>query len=115
MVEFLRKFENRTIKSGRDNSILSPKSINLQLFTLILYGVMVRCDVDIFKLTTSALSIYWEVDGISYSRAYCVSYVLFNYFYSVVTTVLFTSINHFNFRFLILSYWSIKFTYRDTV
>ena len=40
---------------------LSPKSRNLQLFTLILYGVGVRCDVDIFKLTASAQSIYRNV------------------------------------------------------
>ena len=40
---------------------LSTKSINLQLFTLILYGVGVRYDVDIFKLTASAQSIYREV------------------------------------------------------
>ena len=38
-VEFLMKFENGAIKSGRDNSILITKSINLPLFTLILYGV----------------------------------------------------------------------------
>ena len=40
MVKFLRKFENRRIKIVRVNSILITKSINLQLFTLILYGVM---------------------------------------------------------------------------
>ena len=40
---------------------LSPKSINLQLFTLILYGFGARCDVDIFKRTASAQSIYSEV------------------------------------------------------
>ena len=39
MVEFLRKFENCVIKIARDNSILITKSINLQLFTLIFYGV----------------------------------------------------------------------------
>ena len=39
MVEFLRKFENRNIKIGRVNLILLTKSINLQLFTLILYCV----------------------------------------------------------------------------
>ena len=44
MVEFFRKFENRDIKIDRVNSILITKSINLQLFTLILYGVGVRCD-----------------------------------------------------------------------
>ena len=40
MVEFLRKFENRVIKIARVNSIFITKSINLQLFTLILYSVM---------------------------------------------------------------------------
>ena len=59
MVEFLRKFENRAIKIGPDNSILITKSMNLQSFILILHGV-VRCDVDIFKLTVSAQSIYRE-------------------------------------------------------
>ena len=39
MVEFLRKFENRGVKNVRVTRFLSPKSINLQLFTLILYGV----------------------------------------------------------------------------
>ena len=39
MVEYLRKFENRGIKIARGNSILITKSINLRLFTLILYGV----------------------------------------------------------------------------
>ena len=39
MVEFFRKFENRGIKITRVNSILIAKSLNLQLFTLILYGV----------------------------------------------------------------------------
>ena len=32
-------------------------------FTLILYGLEVRCDVDIFKLTACAHSIYRDVDG----------------------------------------------------
>ena len=44
MVEFLRKFENRGIKIARDNSISITKSINLPLFTLILFGIWVRCD-----------------------------------------------------------------------
>ena len=39
MVEFLRKFENRGFKISRVNSILITKSINLQLFTSIMYGV----------------------------------------------------------------------------
>ena len=36
MVEFLKKIENRGIKIARVNSILIKKSIDLQLFTLIL-------------------------------------------------------------------------------
>ena len=57
MVEFLRKFENRGIKIPRVNSILITKPINLQFFTVILYGVWgFLCDDDIFKLTASALS-----------------------------------------------------------
>ena len=39
--EFVRKLENRGIKIARVNSILITKSINLQSFTLFLYGVMV--------------------------------------------------------------------------
>ena len=38
MVEFQQKFENRGIKIALVNWILTTKSINLQLFTLILYG-----------------------------------------------------------------------------
>ena len=38
MVEFLRKFENRGIKTAQVNSIRIIKSIKFQLFTLILYG-----------------------------------------------------------------------------
>ena len=44
MVEFLRKFDNRGVKIARVNSILITKSINLNFFNLILYGVGVRCD-----------------------------------------------------------------------
>ena len=39
-IKFFRKFENRGIKIARVNSILITKSINLPLFTLILYGVV---------------------------------------------------------------------------
>ena len=39
MIEFFRKFENRGIRIARVNSILNTKSIDLQLFTLILFGV----------------------------------------------------------------------------
>ena len=45
MVEFLKKIENCGIKIARVNSI--TKSINLQLFTWIIYGVG-GCDVDVF-------------------------------------------------------------------
>ena len=44
VVEFIRKFENRGIKISRVYSILVTKSIDLRLFTLILYGVGVHCD-----------------------------------------------------------------------
>ena len=47
-----------------------PKSLYLQLFTLFLYGVGVRCDVDDFKLTDSAQSIYREIYGTIYEQ-YC--------------------------------------------
>ena len=51
MVEFLRKFENRGIKIGRVILIRIKKSINLFQFCTML-GV--RCDVDIYKLTSRA-------------------------------------------------------------
>ena len=44
MIECLRKFVNRGIKIALMNSIIIIKSINLQKFTLILFGVGVRCD-----------------------------------------------------------------------
>ena len=47
----LRKFGNHGIKIALVNQILITKSINSELFTLILYMLGVRCDVDIFKLT----------------------------------------------------------------
>ena len=47
MVEFVRKFDNRAIKSGRDNLILITKSINLQLFIYF-----VRCWESIVILTS---------------------------------------------------------------
>ena len=61
MVEFPTKFENCRVKIDRLDSILITKSVNLQFFTLILYGVWGSCDVDIFKLTFNAQSIYREV------------------------------------------------------
>ena len=51
IVEFFRKFENCFIKISRVNSISINKSINL-LSSCTVLGV--RCDVDIFKLTTRA-------------------------------------------------------------
>ena len=63
MVELVRKFKKRGIKITRVNSILITISINLQLFTWILYVLGVSCDVDIFKLTASAQSINREVYG----------------------------------------------------
>ena len=70
MFEFLRKFEDPGIKISRVNSILiNFFFINLQLFTFILSCVGVRCDVDIFKLTSSAQSIYREVYDLHY--VYC--------------------------------------------
>ena len=51
MVKFLRKLENHRRNNLRIIKMLEltrfdlvTKSINLQLFTLILYGVGVRCD-----------------------------------------------------------------------
>ena len=50
MIEFLRKFENRGTKIARVSSIFIAKSINLQLVTLILYRVEVRCDQRRFSM-----------------------------------------------------------------
>ena len=44
MIEFFSKFENRGIKITGVNSIIITKYINLRLFTVIVYGVGVRCD-----------------------------------------------------------------------
>ena len=44
MIEFFKKFDNFGIKIARVNSILISKTINLQLFILILFGAGVRCD-----------------------------------------------------------------------
>ena len=58
MLEFLRKFQNRAIKIVWVNSIANTKSINLQLFTFILYGVEGPLwSMEIFR----AQSIYREV------------------------------------------------------
>ena len=56
MVRSLRKFENCGIKIARVNSILIPKSINLLLFTLITFGVGVRC----YRMRFSMLSPFIE-------------------------------------------------------
>ena len=50
MIEILRKFENPGIKIAQVNYILITKSVNLQLFTLISYGVWVRCDQNRFSV-----------------------------------------------------------------
>ena len=50
MVEFLRNFLNRSIKIARVKLIFGAKSINLPLFTLILYGFGVRCDLGRFSV-----------------------------------------------------------------
>ena len=62
MVEFLRKFENHAIKIRRDNSILITKICQfIVIYFNFCTAIGVRCDVDIFKLTASAQSIYREV------------------------------------------------------
>ena len=50
MDEIFRKFYNRGIKIAWINLILITKSINLQLFTFILYGVGVHCDWSRFSV-----------------------------------------------------------------
>ena len=44
MLEFFKKFQDLCIKIALVNSVLISKSINFQLFTLIVYDVGVRCD-----------------------------------------------------------------------
>ena len=64
MVEkFLTKFVNCGIKIARVNSIPI-----INQFTLILYGVGVCCDVDIFEQTAHAQSINREVYGNTYTK-----------------------------------------------
>ena len=48
MVDFLRKFENRAIKIGRDNSILVTK---IYQFTVIYFN-FVRCWVSVVMLAS---------------------------------------------------------------
>ena len=50
---------------------LSPNLSIYKLSTLILYGVRVRCDVDIFKLTASAQSTNREVNGLCFLTLWC--------------------------------------------
>ena len=59
MVEFLRKFYNRAIKSGRDNSILITKAYQFRViyFTFVRCCGFANCDVDKFELIASAQSI----------------------------------------------------------
>ena len=45
-----QKFENPSIKIAWVNSILVTKSINLQLFTVILNGFGIRCDLRRFSV-----------------------------------------------------------------
>ena len=63
MVQFLRRSESRGIVIAWVNSIRITKSINL---LLILFGVGVRCDLDIVKLTARVQSIFRKVDGSRY-------------------------------------------------
>ena len=63
--ENLRIMQLKVVEITR---FLSQKSVDLQLFTFILHGVGVRCDVGIFKLTASAQSIYIE-KSISHLKA----------------------------------------------
>ena len=58
MVKFLKNVENRGIKIDRDNSILIAKSINLQLFTLIFYGILASCDRRRFSVQSTYREVY---------------------------------------------------------
>ena len=50
MIKFLTIVEDHSIKITRVNFILITKSLNLQLFTLILYGFGVRYDLRRFSV-----------------------------------------------------------------
>ena len=56
-IEVLRKFENLGVKNARVNSILITKSVDLQLFTLLLCSFRVRCD----HMRFSVLSPFMEM------------------------------------------------------
>ena len=62
IVEFLRKSESSSDKITRVLNLHHQ----IYQFTLILYGVGVCFDVDIFKLTARAQSIYRKVNGMPY-------------------------------------------------
>ena len=64
MVKFLRKLQSRGDKIARVTSILI---IKINQFTLILYGIDVRCDVDIIKQTARTQSIYREINEFTHS------------------------------------------------
>ena len=76
MIEFLRKFENLAIKIGWDNSILMTKIYKITVIYFNFVRCWDHCDVDIFKLTASAQSIYWEVYDYSNSN-YLICILLF--------------------------------------
>ena len=61
LVEFLRKFKNRAIKTFRDNLIFITQIYQFSYLLEFCMVLSVRCDVDIFKLTASAQFIYREV------------------------------------------------------
>ena len=73
MVYFLTKFENRSIKIALVNSILITKSINLELFTLILYSFGVRFDLGRF----SVLRPFTEKSMIEYKNVNKSSNIIF--------------------------------------
>ena len=64
MIEFLRKFGTRGIKSGRDNSIIFTQIYKFTIiyFNFVLcWGSVVMFMTSLIKLTTSAQSIYKKV------------------------------------------------------
>ena len=58
MVEFLRKYESRVDKIPELTHFTLP---NQSIYFNFVYGVGVRCDVDILQPTVRAQSIYREV------------------------------------------------------
>ena len=103
---------SENLKSGMKNARVNSSHYQVYQFTLILYGVEVHCDVNIFKLTTHAQSIYGEVDDITDMLWYYyhnISIMVAQYWYGIITIIMvsvYTStLQHYNINRLLLKSW----------